>query len=268
MKSPEDARLKVEQAARLKDARVRAGFTSARDAALRHQWNVNTYKAHESGRNGVGPADVARYAKAFRVDPAWILVGAGVGTRELTRVPSGQEFRPDPDFDASLTGTGFAKDVPFKPSLARGRPEIDAKAGAGHGSVGEHQVVAIAAGGTVTGHRVVGEWVIPDAVYRSELHAAPSAVFVMAVDGESMRPTLEPGDRIFVDGQRSAFTSDGIYLIDDGDGEPRVKRLEKVLFSQPPAVVVRSDNPGHGEQTVRLDALRVLGKVCGRLTRM
>lgn len=186
--------------------------------------------------------------------------------RELTRVPDDLNWRPQPEF-APEGGAPFTEAAFYKANLPGGTPEIEGSAGAGFGTMGEVDVVPLSSGGTISGHRVVDEWVLPKAVHR-EMRTTPRSLVVMAVEGESMRPTLEPDDRIFIDTARSNFTSDGIYLIDDGDGFPRVKRLQKVLFSDPPEVVVISDNKSHGEQTVKVSRLRVLGRVCGRLTRM
>lgn len=62
---------------RLKEARIKAGFTSARSAAERFGWKGSTYAAHENGQNKFD-ADVAIvYGKAFRVSPAWLLTGLG-----------------------------------------------------------------------------------------------------------------------------------------------------------------------------------------------
>lgn len=39
--------------------------------------NIDTYKAHEQGRNGFGLADAKRYARAFRVSLQWLNFGIG-----------------------------------------------------------------------------------------------------------------------------------------------------------------------------------------------
>lgn len=198
--------------------------------------------------------------------PTFGAITADEAPDELTRVPDDLVWKPEPDFPPE-TSAPFTSADHYRANLPGGTPEIEGSAGAGYGTLGEVDVVALSSGGTISGHRVVDEWVLPKAVHR-DLRTSPKSLVVMAVDGESMRPTLEPEDRIFVDTARTTLTNDGIYLIDDGDGFPRVKRLQKVLFSNPPEVVVISDNKSHAEQTVRLSRLRILGRVCGRLTRM
>ncbi|WP_319520217.1 S24 family peptidase [uncultured Martelella sp.] len=65
------------RAERLKEARQRAGFGGVKSAASQFGWNVNNYKAHESGRNGFGVADGRRYARAFNVSFHWLYLGEG-----------------------------------------------------------------------------------------------------------------------------------------------------------------------------------------------
>lgn len=58
---------------RLRDARRRAGYETAVAAAEAYGWKASGYRHHE---NGTRPFDVdaaRRYARAFRVDPAWLL---------------------------------------------------------------------------------------------------------------------------------------------------------------------------------------------------
>lgn len=72
---------KEARAARLKQARKAAGYSSAEKAASRFAWNVNSFKAHESGRNGFGISDAKRYAHAFGVTTAWLQTGEGEAPR-------------------------------------------------------------------------------------------------------------------------------------------------------------------------------------------
>ena len=219
-----------------------------------------------NGKRRFKTDEIPRAAAYLGAPPPLPSDDQGEDVRELTRVPDDLTWRPEPEF-VPEGGAPFTEAAFYKAHLPGGTPEIEGTAGAGFGTMGEVDVVPLASGGTISGHRVVDEWVVPKAVHR-EMRTSPRSLVVMAVEGESMRPTLEPDDRIFIDTARTALTSDGIYLIDDGDGFPRVKRLQKVLFSDPPEVVVISDNKSHGEQTIKLSGLRVLGRVCGRLTRM
>lgn len=59
---------KLVQGARLKKARVAAGYRSAREAAIQNEWAESTYRAHESGTRTIGQDDAERYAARFRFD--------------------------------------------------------------------------------------------------------------------------------------------------------------------------------------------------------
>lgn len=252
------------RAARLRRARQKSGLRGPVTAARKFGWNENTYKAHEQGRNGFGVADARRYARAFGVRLEWLLsLGDGEPAPELQRVP----VDPGDTTEDGNEFNGLANGEPYRPTVAGARPEIDANPGAGEGSVGLPEFVAIG-DDTVIGHRVIGEWLMPPAFVRNELKASPAAIIVMEVKGDSMRPTLQPGDRVLVDTQQSRFGPDAIYIVDDGDGEPRVKRLQKVSASTPPQVYIVSDNPSSKQEAADLDRIRVIGRVVGRVSRL
>lgn len=68
------------QHGRLRWARERAQFASARAAAIAFGWNENTYKSHEGGiRQGEGLKEkhLERYARAFKVNQGWLATGKG-----------------------------------------------------------------------------------------------------------------------------------------------------------------------------------------------
>ncbi|WP_313613438.1 hypothetical protein [Agrobacterium sp.] len=79
---------KEARAERLVQARKAAGYTSAQKAAERFLWKVNTYKAHESGRNGFDVSDAKIYARAFGVPWAWLQAGEGEPPKQL-QTPNG-----------------------------------------------------------------------------------------------------------------------------------------------------------------------------------
>lgn len=66
-------------AARLRIARLRAGFESGKDAADSMGIAVSTYLAHENGSRGIRPGQATRYAKKFKVPEQWLLYGIGKG---------------------------------------------------------------------------------------------------------------------------------------------------------------------------------------------
>ncbi|CAO4179490.1 hypothetical protein EEDFHM_03529 [Methylorubrum populi] len=61
---------------RLQIARKAAGYANATDAARRFGWNENTYRSHENGERGLKQSVAIKYARAFNVDPTFIILGA------------------------------------------------------------------------------------------------------------------------------------------------------------------------------------------------
>lgn len=66
-----------EIAQRLVEARTKAGYRSAAEAARAHGWNEVTYRTHEAGTRGITRAAAQRYAKTYGVSEAWLLTGEG-----------------------------------------------------------------------------------------------------------------------------------------------------------------------------------------------
>lgn len=77
MSNDNEKREREERAARLVQARKAAGLGGAKRLSDRFGWNPNTYKAHESARNGFGISDAKAYARAFNVSLPWLYFGAG-----------------------------------------------------------------------------------------------------------------------------------------------------------------------------------------------
>ena len=71
------------QGRQLAMVREAAGFTSARQAALKCGWPESTYRAHESGGRTIGLNDAGRYIHRFTLAGAkdysaqWVLFGDG-----------------------------------------------------------------------------------------------------------------------------------------------------------------------------------------------
>lgn len=72
---------------RLRKARTAAGYETSTDAARAFGWPLPTYQSHENGHRGIPVKAAARYAKAFRVSPGWIVTGEGPRERQGQTVP-------------------------------------------------------------------------------------------------------------------------------------------------------------------------------------
>jgi transcriptional regulator with XRE-family HTH domain len=71
---------------RLRAARQRRGFKSAREAAKALGISISTYGAHEraeaAGGRGYNPNQARFYARRFGVSPEWLLTGRGQGPQD------------------------------------------------------------------------------------------------------------------------------------------------------------------------------------------
>lgn len=67
------------RAARLRQARIAAGFTLAVDASRAFGWGTSTYGSHENGNRGISRDRILVYANAFHVRPDWLAFGHGAG---------------------------------------------------------------------------------------------------------------------------------------------------------------------------------------------
>ncbi|MEN9231201.1 MAG: helix-turn-helix transcriptional regulator [Thermostichus sp. DG02_5_bins_236] len=102
---------------------------------------------------------------------------------------------------------------------------------------------------------------------RARLKGNPAELSLIRVQGDSMSPTLEDGDLIFVERQEGEDTSrEGIYVF-QMDGDLLVKRLQRLPGSQ---VKVISDNPRFPPFTVDLadpaHGLTIIGRYRGRIS--
>ncbi|WP_246788745.1 helix-turn-helix transcriptional regulator, partial [Bartonella sp. M0193] len=113
---------------RLREARLKAGFSSATKAADAIGVSHSTYRAHENGQNDFSPEDAAIYGRKFGVSASYLLTGENAAKHKIV-----SSFDPDiPD--------RIDSDVKTRLQLKDGEiPEIDVKAGMGAG--GEIMIV-------------------------------------------------------------------------------------------------------------------------------
>lgn len=94
----DDDAIKRAQGKRLREARLAAGFRSARAAAVENGWKESSYRAHEGGTRTIGQDDAERYARRFYAagvaitaqkilfDPAHLPKGSAKAQPALTSV--------------------------------------------------------------------------------------------------------------------------------------------------------------------------------------
>lgn len=184
---------------------------------------------------------------------------------ELRRISLDEEHQEDEAY-LNQRQLGFSSATGYAPSIEGGIPEIDVLAGAGNGAIGE--VVTLPLGdSTVAAHQVIDEWKFPEGYLGQVLNVSAGRSLILPVIGDSMIPTYTPGDRVLVDLRQNEMTIDAVYVISDGESPPQIKRLQRVLFSQPAMVEVISDNPSHKPQQVELAHLTIVGRVAGKVSK-
>lgn len=87
--------LRKRQGARLKAARIEAGWRFARSAALDNGWPESTYRAHEAGERTIGQDDAERYARRYRAAGAKISARSILFDEAAAAPPPAAERRRD-----------------------------------------------------------------------------------------------------------------------------------------------------------------------------
>lgn len=141
-------------------------------------------------------------------------------------------------------------------------PDVDVNVEAGSMvAIPEYDVRLSAGGGSlVDQEKIIDYWQFSRRYLENELRVAPSSLGVVTVDGDSMYPTLWSGDRVMVDLTETNPAKPGVYAIFDSDATV-VKRIEKVPASDPPEVVLISDNKNHNQYRVAANLVTVIGRV-------
>lgn len=106
-------------------------------------------------------------------------------------------------------------------------------------------------------------WRFPSDVLTT-LGSSPSSLIAIECQGDSMQPTLAPGERVWANTNHIRPSPDGLYAIRDLLGEIVVKRLH-VIGGTPPKVQILSDNPAQPMREQFLDDIVVIGKVVAGL---
>ncbi|WEK50342.1 MAG: S24 family peptidase [Candidatus Kaistia colombiensis] len=217
-------------------------------------------------------AELLKMAEFFGEFPP-LLSPPGDHTGELKRVPLGQEFDPDPEFDDGsrtsivsddLSKLGVSTLRPFSGEVPGSSPDIDTSAGAGPGGLPMPSVLPT--GEVVySADAVRGEILMPDYLLSEFTRAKAPRVHWIKVRGDSMEPTLLPGERVMVDTTDQHFGQGGVFVIRDPDGEILVKRLRKLKDGE---IELVSDNPKQPPMVHRADEIGILGRVVGRLARL
>lgn len=140
--------------------------------------------------------------------------------------------------------------------------ELDVHAGSGMGTDGDTALLA-----TQETSAVVGVHTMPAASFR-EAYGVPSGhIRIIPVKGNSMEPTLWPGQRVMVDIEDKTPSPPGIFVVWDGLALV-LKFVEVVPNSDPLRVRISSANKNFMAYERTLDEAHINGRVVGVWARM
>jgi len=89
----------------------------------------------------------------------------------------------------------------------------------------------------------------------------PEKALLVTVTGDSMKPSISPGDLVLLDQARTDIVNGAPFIFVDADGETRLKRLHRLGRN---TVALVSDNPDHPPELrngVDAERLKILGRV-------
>ena len=140
--------------------------------------------------------------------------------------------------------------------------ELDVHAGSGMGTDGDTTLLATQEAGAITGVHTM-----PTASFR-EAYGVPSGhIRIIPVKGNSMEPTLWPGQRVMVDIEDKVPSPPGIFVVWDGLALV-LKFVEVVPNSDPLKVRISSANKNFMAYERTLDEAHINGRVVGVWARM
>ncbi|HUB97192.1 MAG TPA: S24 family peptidase [Stellaceae bacterium] len=128
--------------------------------------------------------------------------------------------------------------------------ELDVRAGAGAGLVGSNE-------------KVIAEWQVPTGIVRGYSTAPANEMRIITVMGDSMEPTLLPGQRVLVDTGDKKPSPPGIFVVWDGLGLV-VKRVQVLPHTEPTRVRIASDNDKYEPYERTLEEAYIQGRVIGQ----
>ncbi len=239
----------------LKRLRERSGL-SVREVAAAIDRPASTYASYEDKyRKPYLPLELAKQLEAVLVgrgEPAItsndVLALAGV-TRALF---AGEAAATAPDRPAR-EGTPRRRRPETESTALAPIPELDVRALAGGGAIPD----------LADPQAMIAEWQIPFDFLRSHTQAAPAALRIIRVHGDSMVPDFRPGERVLVNTDDRLPSPPGVFIVWDGFGLV-IKRLEVVPYSEPATVRLISANADYAVYERPLEDVTVNGRVIGR----
>lgn len=242
---------------RLRQARIKAGFRSARAAALRHNWVVSTYASHENGQTPVPKETADQYAKAFKVSRAWLLAVDGSVNQARKK-------------EQSRVATSIGDDGGLELYPHTEVPEIDVLAGAGYaGGFNQEENTIDQFGNHVSRDAIRASWGIPEPFLTNELHIRPGRAHILPVRGDSMTDALFDGDRAIINLDDVDISQGGIFALLDDNASLIIKQVEFVRGTKAKRIRCTSRNSSYEPFELDLEEpVRIIGRVASKITRL
>ena len=180
----------------------------------------------------------------------WFNGLTGLGAKPLAAFDKKTKFSIN--WLAEGTGEKYKKDYVFQLETEDKirLPRINVEASCGAGSINDQDT------------EVVDYVVVARKWARDNLGSNLSRIKVLTARGDSMNPTIEDGDVLFVDEGITYFSGEGIYIIWYTDGL-KAKRVQSTVAG---GLKLISDNSCYETETIsgeELDNIRICGKVAG-----
>jgi phage repressor protein C with HTH and peptisase S24 domain len=227
--------MEAEPHTRLRAARIAAGYESAAAFANAHDLTEATYRSHENGSRTL-TIDAGKQYASLLENISWqkLLFDEELAVSSAVAMPDNMSQRH--------------KRSSVSPRLCI--DELDVRASAGHGAL-------------VDGEKLIARWEIPTELIRGFTSAPPDELKIIRVQGDSMEPTLLPGQRVMVDSADRTPSPPGIFVVWDGLGFV-IKRVDLVPHSEPLRVRISSDNGRYEPYERTLNEAYIQGRVIGQ----
>ena len=214
--------------------------------------------------------ELRRRLDAFGISARALSTRAGVNNMAVRDILNGKSRKPTLDTLEKLAGVlgCTVADLTGATAPRSSLRKSGSNADAGGIAVTELDVYASAGGGAlIESETAIAEWRFPARWLHGELHTRPDQVHVLTIEGDSMTPTLMPGDKVIVDLSKRAPSPAGIFVVHDGIALV-AKRLEFIEGSDPPSVRIHSDNQAYRSYERTIDEIRIAGRIVARWQRL
>jgi transcriptional regulator with XRE-family HTH domain len=150
-----------------------------------------------------------------------------------------------------------SSEKPAVEPLLPGVPELDTRVGTGS-AVSKR---SMRKDGRHSDPILPEQWFFPSTFIHEALRSSMERLLVVPCEGDSMAPTIAPGERVIVDTEHKTPSPDGLYAIRDALDSVVVRRLHVLRSQKHASVSVISDNQKNPSEEIPLNDLDVVGKV-------